>query len=96
MERKLILKTNSKPLEGLVLINILCYFLGPSTHQFLLQRIRKTFSHLPERYQFADTSEKQKERNENISPEKNVLESQTDDFRSHIQRKYSTIGLISV
>lgn len=29
MERKLILKTNSKPLEGLVLINILCYFLGP-------------------------------------------------------------------
>ena len=70
MERKLILKTNSKPLEGLVLINILCYFLGPSTHQFLLQRIRKTFSHLPERYQYADTSEKQKERNENISLEK--------------------------
>lgn len=38
-------------------------FSGPSTHQLLLQRIRRTFSHLPERYQFADTSEKQKERN---------------------------------
>ena len=45
-------------------------FSGPSTHQFLLQRIRKTFSHLPERYQFADTSEKQKERNETFRQKK--------------------------
>ena len=45
-------------------------FSEPSTHQLLLQRIRRTFSHLPERYQYADTSEKQKERNENISLEK--------------------------
>ena len=69
MERKLILKTNTKPSEGLVLINILCYFLGPVPTNYYCNGSEELF-HICRSDEYADTSEKQKERNENISLEK--------------------------
>lgn len=43
MERKLILKTNSKPSEGLVLINIFCYFLGPVLTNYYCNGLEELF-----------------------------------------------------
>ena len=43
MERKLILKTNTKPSEGLVLINILCYFLGPVLTNYYCNGLEELF-----------------------------------------------------
>ena len=95
MERKLILKTNSKPSEGLVLINIFCYFLGPVLTNYYCNGLEELFTSagaIPVRC-YKRKTERTKLKH---FARKNALESQTDDFSSHIQRKYSTIGLISV